>query len=263
MMSVRQTDGEGEALFEEMGGSCEDIASSEKLVKQANEDYKVLLETQRGAVLGKIGKLKAMTEGTEDWFDETGTLSVENLLKSTMRELEKRLLEIDMQLEKMAESQQEVLGETPESKEDEVRLSVENDRESIERNERLLMMGEERSTKNQEELELEWAKEWDKRRSERVYSSVDGEEFGREGSFESIASDTWRRTSESLTTTLPQESTLTEDWEEYVGGAPPPELLKQERLENVHMRIGKQRFERDREKESKEESAMVENVGHT
>ena len=112
-----------------------------KNAKQADEDYKVLLETQRVAVLGKIDKLKASTEGTEDWFDETGTLSVENLLKSTMRELEKRLLEIDMQLGKLAESQQEVLGGTPESKEDEVRLSVENDRESIERNERLLMMG--------------------------------------------------------------------------------------------------------------------------
>jgi hypothetical protein len=140
-MSVQLTDSEGEGSFEEMGDSCEDIASSEKNAKQADEDYKVLLETQRVAVLGKIDKLKASTEGTEDWFDETGTLSVENLLKSTMRELEKRLLEIDMQLGKLAESQQEVLGETPESKEDEVRLSVENDRESIERNERLLMMG--------------------------------------------------------------------------------------------------------------------------
>ena len=62
-------------------------------------------------MLGKIDKPKAMTEGTEDWFDETGAISVENLLKSTMIELEKRILEIDMQLDKLAESQQEVLGD--------------------------------------------------------------------------------------------------------------------------------------------------------
>jgi len=65
----------------------------------------MLLETQRGAVLDKIDKPKATTKGTDDWFDEIGTLSVD--------ETGNRLLEIDMQLGKLAESQHKVLGGIP------------------------------------------------------------------------------------------------------------------------------------------------------
>ena len=111
MMSVQRTDSEGEDSFEEMGDPYEDFASSEKLVEQADRDYKVFLEAQREAVLGKIDKFKTMVEESEGWFDETGALSVENQLKGAMRELENRLLEIDTELGKMTKSQKQVLGE--------------------------------------------------------------------------------------------------------------------------------------------------------
>ena len=110
-----------------------------------------------------------------------------------------------------------------------------HDEQTDEQIERRLMRGEEI---DQYGFERDCAKEWDKRRSERVYSSVDGEEFGREGFFRVDRFGYMEIYVGEFDDDPPQESTLTEDREEYVGGAPPPELLNQERLDNDLMCIG-------------------------
>ena len=46
-------------------------------------------------------------DGTGDWFDETGTFKVKKQIKGGIRELENRILEIDINLMKLAKSQQE------------------------------------------------------------------------------------------------------------------------------------------------------------
>ena len=58
-------------------------------------------------MLGKIDALKKVMDGTGGWFDETGTLKVENQIKGAIRELENIILEIDINLMKLAKSQQE------------------------------------------------------------------------------------------------------------------------------------------------------------
>ena len=81
MMSVQRTDSEGDDSFEEMGGPWEDFASSGKLAEQLDQNYKALLETRREAVLVKIEELQKVMGDTGEWFDETGTLAVENQTK--------------------------------------------------------------------------------------------------------------------------------------------------------------------------------------
>ena len=81
MMSVQRTDSEGEDSFEEKGGIEEDFASSEKLVVEIDHKYKGILERTRGVLLAKVGKLQEVAdESAGDWFDETGSLGVENQL---------------------------------------------------------------------------------------------------------------------------------------------------------------------------------------
>ena len=111
--------------------------------------------------------------------------------------------------------------------------------------------------------ERDCAKEWDKRRLARFCSSVDGEEFGREGVCRVGRFGCMEMYVGEFDDDPPSESTLTEDWEEYVGGAPPADLLKQGKLDNSLMRIGKRRVMKDRGKKEKEESAMAETSGPT
>ena len=61
----------------------------------------------------------------------------------------------------------------------------------------------------------------------------------------------------------PSEPALTEQWEYYVGGEPPPAdlLLKQEQLDNEHMRIGRHEHMKQLGRIEKEESAMLESSG--
>ena len=67
MISVQRTDSEGgDDPFEEMGEPWKDVASSGKLVEQLDQDYKVLLETRREAVLVKIEELKKVMSDTEE-----------------------------------------------------------------------------------------------------------------------------------------------------------------------------------------------------
>ena len=45
--------------------------------------------------------------GRGGWFDETGSLGVENQVKDAIRDLEKQILEVDVNPTKLANSQQE------------------------------------------------------------------------------------------------------------------------------------------------------------
>ena len=105
-------------------------------------------------MLGKIDKPKTMVEESKGWFDETGTLSVENQLKGAMQELENRLLEIDTELSKMTKSQKEVLGGTLESRQD-------SESSFIERNERIEQQIERRLMGDEEVLKDEFVWEFE------------------------------------------------------------------------------------------------------
>ena len=97
MMSVQRTDSEGEDSFEEKGGIEEDFASTEKLVVEIDQEFKGLLESTRGVLLAKVDKLKEVADGCAgDWFDETGSLGVENQIKGAIRELRRQVLDIDV-----------------------------------------------------------------------------------------------------------------------------------------------------------------------
>ena len=107
MMSVQRTDSEGDDPFEERGGIEEDFASSEKLIVEIDQEFKDLLEKTREALLAKVDKLKEVRDGAEDWFDETGSLGVENQVKGATRDIKKQILDIDVNLIKLADSQHE------------------------------------------------------------------------------------------------------------------------------------------------------------
>ena len=107
MMSVQRTDSEGDDSFEERGELEEDFASSEKLVVEIDQEFKDLLDETRAALLANIDKLKDVLDGAGGWFDETGSLGVENQVKGTIRDLEKQILNIDVNLMKLANNQQE------------------------------------------------------------------------------------------------------------------------------------------------------------
>ena len=108
MMPVQRTGSEGEEdSFEEKGETEEDFASSEKLLVELDSEYTAVLDATRGALLDKINKLKEVQEMAIDWFDETGSLGAENQVKGAIRELEKQLLDMDVKLMELAESQQE------------------------------------------------------------------------------------------------------------------------------------------------------------
>ena len=97
----------GGGSFEERGEIEEDFASSQKLVVEIDQEFKDLLEQTRGVLLVKIDKLKEVLGGAGDWFDETGSLGVENQVKGAIRDLEKQILEIDENLMKISKSQHE------------------------------------------------------------------------------------------------------------------------------------------------------------
>ena len=108
MMSVQRTDSEDEDSFEEKGGIDEDFASTEKLVVEIDQEFKALLECTRGVLLAKVDKLKEVADGCAgDWFDETGSLGVENQIKGAIRELRRQVPDIDIRLMELAESQHE------------------------------------------------------------------------------------------------------------------------------------------------------------
>ena len=108
MMSVQRSDIECEDSFEEKGGIEEGFAASEKLVVEIDHEYKDLLERTRGVLLAKVDKLMEVAKGNAgEWFDETGSLSVENQLKGAIRELRRQVLDIDVKLMELAESHHE------------------------------------------------------------------------------------------------------------------------------------------------------------
>ena len=90
MMSVQRTDSEEDNSFAERGEVEEDFASSEGLVVEIDQEFKDLLEQTRKVFLVKIEKLKEVQGGAGDWFDETGSLGVENQVKGAIRDLEKK-----------------------------------------------------------------------------------------------------------------------------------------------------------------------------
>ena len=104
MMSVQRTDSEGDDPFEERGGIEEDFTSSEKLVVEIDPAFKDLVDKTREALLAKVNKLKEVLDGAGDWFDETGSLGAENQIKGAIRDLEKQILDIDVNLIKLADS---------------------------------------------------------------------------------------------------------------------------------------------------------------
>ena len=82
LMSLQRTDIECGDPFEEKGGIEEDFASSGKLVVEIDHEYKGIFERTRGVLLAKVDKLQEVAKGNAgEWFDETGSLSVENQLK--------------------------------------------------------------------------------------------------------------------------------------------------------------------------------------
>ena len=87
MMPVQRTDIECDDSFEEKGEIEEDFASSEKLVVEIDHEYKGLLDRTRGVLLEKVERPQEVAkEDAGEWFDETGTLSVENQLKGAIHE---------------------------------------------------------------------------------------------------------------------------------------------------------------------------------
>ena len=108
MMSVQRPDTECEDSFEEKGEIEEDVASSEKLLVEIDHEYKGILDRTRSVLLEKAEKLQEVAkEDAGEWFDETGSLSAENQLKGAIRELRRQILDIDVKLMELAESEQE------------------------------------------------------------------------------------------------------------------------------------------------------------
>ena len=70
--------------------------------------YKDILDRTRSVLLEKVEKLQEVAkEDAGIWFDETGSLTVENQLKGAIRELRGQILGIDVKLMELAESEQE------------------------------------------------------------------------------------------------------------------------------------------------------------
>ena len=182
MMSVQRPDMECEDSFEEEGDIEEDIASSEKLLVEIDHEYKDILDRTRSVLLEKVEKLQEVSkEDAGIWFDETGSLTVENQLKGAIRELRRQILDIDVKLMELAESEQErekKKGEE-ESKDGEPPNVISRENEQAEQ----ALMG------NEEVLAAEFrsdcATEWNRRRLAQEYASVDGEGFGRDGIYRS------------------------------------------------------------------------------
>jgi hypothetical protein len=108
MMSVQRTGLEDEDSFEEEGEGEEDFASSERLQVEIDQEFKNILEHTRSVLLAKVEHLQEVAKGNAgDWFDETGSLVVENQLKGAIRELRRQILDIDVKLMKLAKSQHE------------------------------------------------------------------------------------------------------------------------------------------------------------
>ena len=74
---------------------------------EIDQEFKDLLERTRGALLAKVDKLKEVLDGAGDWFDETGSIGVENQVKGAICDLEKQILDIDVNLMELADSQHE------------------------------------------------------------------------------------------------------------------------------------------------------------
>ena len=131
-----------------------------------------------------------------------------------------------------------------------------------EQSEQALMENEEELKK---EFERDCAKEWNKRRLERVYASVDGEGFGRDGIYRVDRFGCMEMYVGEFDESPPREPTITEHWDYYVGGEEPPaELLKQERLDKEHMRIGRHEHMKQLEDTKKNlEHVMLESSGPT
>ena len=123
------------------------------------------------------------------------------------------------------------------------------------------LMGHEEELKK--EFERDCAKEWNKRRLAREYATADGEGFGRDGIYRVDRFGCMEMyVGEFDEDPPPSEPTLTEQWEYYVGGEPPPaDLLKQEQLDDELMRIGKHEHMKQLGRIEKEESAMLESSG--
>ena len=71
---------------------------------EIDQEFQDLSEKTRGALLAKVDKLKEVLDGAGDWFDETGSLGAENQIKGAIRDLEKQILDIDVNLIKLADS---------------------------------------------------------------------------------------------------------------------------------------------------------------
>ena len=86
MIPVQRPGTECDDSFEEKGEIEEDFASSEKLVVEIDHEYKGILDRTRGVLLEKVERLQEVAkEDAGEWFDETGTLTVENQLKGAIR----------------------------------------------------------------------------------------------------------------------------------------------------------------------------------
>ena len=180
MMSVQRTGIACDDSFEEKGEIEEDFASSGKLVVEIDHEYKGLLDRTRGVLLEKVERLQEVAkEDAGEWSDETGTLSVENQLKGATRELRRQILDIDVRLMELAKSWQEREQKKgkEESKDGDPSLIISRENEQAEQ---ALMGHEEELTA---EFKSDCAAEWNRRRLAREYASVDGEEFGRDGTY--------------------------------------------------------------------------------
>ena len=121
-------------------------------------------------------------------------------------------------------------------------------------------MGHEEELKK--EFERDCVKEWNKRRLAREYATVDGEGFGRDGIYRVDRFGCMEMYVGEFDEDPPSEPTLTEQWEYYVGGEPPPgDLLKQEQLDNELMRIGRHEHMKQLGRIEKEESVVLKSSG--
>ena len=89
------------------------------------------------------------------------------------------------------------------------------------------------------EFKSDCATEWNRRRLARVYASVDGEEFGREGTYRVDRFGCMEMYVGEFDEDPPSEPSTTELWELYLGGEIPADILKKERLDKELMRIGR------------------------
>ena len=223
MMSVQRPDMECEDSFEEEGEIEEDIASSEKLLVEIDHEYKDILDRTRSVLLEKVEKLQEVAkEDAGIWFDETGSLTVENQLKGAIRELRRQILDIDVKLMELAESEQERERKKgkEESKDGEPPNVISQENEQAEQ----ALMG------NEEVLAAEFrsdcATEWNRRRLAQEYASVDGEGFGRDGIYRIDRFGCMEMYVGEFDEDPPSVPSATELWELYVGGEVPEDILK-------------------------------------